>query len=93
LVSSLLPGYITVFKPCGTQDKYFTNSGYVEVNQNNVLLVLDDVFDISDITKDFLQAKIDNLSKGFNQLYNDDYGFNKTAHSIASYKQFLSFLA
>jgi F-type H+-transporting ATPase subunit epsilon len=91
LVSSLLPGYITVFHASDKQDKYFSNGGYVEVNKNQITLILDDIFETSDITKDFLQNKIDELSPKLNHLYNDDYAFDKISQSIASYKQYLSY--
>ncbi len=88
MVSSLLPGFITVHHASGSQDKYFTNGGYVEIHNNEISLIVDDIIDISDIDKDYYQKQIEVLSGKLQNNRLNDAEYDKVTHSIALYTQY-----
>jgi F-type H+-transporting ATPase subunit epsilon len=88
MVSSLLPGVITVHHTSGSHDKYFVNGGYVEIHNNEISLIVDDIMDISDVNKEFYQKQIEILSKKLQNNRLNDAEYDKVTHSIALYKQY-----
>ncbi|MFT6071942.1 MAG: F-type H+-transporting ATPase subunit epsilon [Alphaproteobacteria bacterium] len=88
-VSSLLPGYITVRHDGNAEERYFTNAGYVEVNENKVSLIVDDIIDASVVNKDYLQEKIDILTPKL-QNFLEDAEYEKITQSIARYQQYIT---
>ena len=88
LVSSLLPGYITVHHLSGTAEKYFVNGGYIDVNNNEVSLIVDDIIEMSSLDKNYFKKQAEILSvKLQDKNFNDD-DYEKLTHSLALYHQY-----
>lgn len=88
LVSSLLPGYITVTHESGKQDKYFVNGGYIEVHHNEVSLIVDDIIEAQLLNKEYFVQKINMLSEKLKNNRVADGDFDMITQSIACYQQF-----
>lgn len=90
LVSSLLPGTITVRHLLGSDTDYFTNGGYIEVHNNEVTLILDDIIDKKLLNNEYYQGKISSLQDALMRNNLDDSGYEKATQAIALYQQYIS---
>jgi F-type H+-transporting ATPase subunit epsilon len=88
LVSSLLPGYITVHHVSGSDEKYFTNGGYIEVNNNEVSLIVDDIIDIKTLDKSYFKKQVEILSVKLQDKTLNDDDYQKLTESVALYNQY-----
>jgi F-type H+-transporting ATPase subunit epsilon len=89
LVSSLLPGVITVRHLDNNKDtQYFTNGGYIDVHHNEVTLILDDIIDMALVTKEYYQNKINAMNAKLSETNLDDNDYEKITQTIALYQQY-----
>ncbi len=88
LVSSLLPGYITVRHVSGSDEKYFTNGGYIEANNNEVSLIVDDIIDVKTLDKNYFKKQAEILSVKLQDKNLDDDAYQKLTESVALYHQY-----
>ncbi len=88
LVSSLLPGYITVRHVSGSDEKYFTNGGYIEVNNNEVSLIVDDIIDVKTLDKNYFKKQAEVLAIKLQDKNLDDDAYQKLTESVALYNQY-----
>jgi|GEM_PF-6900904 len=87
-ISSLLPGYAVIRHASDkSDDRYFIDSGYVKVNNNEVLLVVDAVLSPSDVNKTYFQNQVALYSENIDQI-KDDHVYEKTINSAALYQQY-----
>jgi F-type H+-transporting ATPase subunit epsilon len=89
LVSSLLPGVITVRHLLEKDTQYFTNGGYIEVNHNEVTLIVDDIVDMALVNKEFYQDKISMMEQKLSDNSLDDNQYEKITQSIALYQMYM----
>lgn len=87
-VSSLLPGFITVNEKT-QKDRFFVTDGYVEVNNNEVTLIVDDIMDASEANDNYFTKQIESLTHKLSQNLNDNE-YEKVTASIALYKQYIA---
>lgn len=88
LVSSLLPGYITVHHLSGIDEKYFVNGGYIDVNNNEVSLIVDDIIEMASLDKNYFKKQAEILSVKLQDKNLNDDDYEKLTHSIALYHQY-----
>jgi F-type H+-transporting ATPase subunit epsilon len=88
LVSSLLPGYITVHHLSGTDEKYFVNGGYIDVNNNEVSLIVDDIIEMASLDKNYFKKQAEILSIKLQDKNMNDDDYEKLTHSLALYHQY-----
>ena len=88
LVSSLLPGFINVRHTDGRNEKHFVNGGYIEVNQNEVSLIVDDIISVDSLNKEYFKSKIDTMNLKLKNNVLDDNEYEKLTHSIEMYQQY-----
>lgn len=88
LVSSLLPGYITVRHISGSDEQYFTNGGYIEVNNNEVSLIVDDIIDVKTLDKNYFKTQAETLALKLHDKNLSDDAYQKLTESVALYNQY-----
>lgn len=92
LVSTLTPGYVQVTMIDKSVKTYFTNGGYIEVS-NDVSLLLDDVINENDITKDYLSEKLSLSQQKLESISAEkisDYEYEMLTQEIALYQQYIA---